>query len=443
MSRQTTIAPGAEAFVDQFAALQSELPGGAHAAVTALREAGLRRFSSVGWPHNKIEAWKYTTLRPLAGIGFSAAASDSGAAVQDAPRSLFAATAARVVIVNGRIRADLSRMDGLPSGARLRSLTEVLRDEPERLTALFAASAERDDQPMAALNLALMTDGVVLTVDAGTVIDEPIEVLHLVVPGETPPAVHVRSAVIVERGGSAILVERHLGLDGGAYLANGATDLVVEEDASLLHVKVQEETSEAYHLHANRVQIARNARYRSVVLSRGAKLARNQIDATIAGTGAECLLDGVYAGRGRQLLDHSSVIDHAAPDARSRQVYHGVLDDQSRGVFQGEIMVRREAQKTDGHQLSRALLLSEGAEIDAKPALEIYADDVKCSHGSTAGDLDDAALFYLRARGIPEADARALLVGAFLDEVLDHVPEGPIRSALSDQVRSWHAGERP
>ncbi|MFN4088268.1 MAG: Fe-S cluster assembly protein SufD [Alphaproteobacteria bacterium] len=436
---ENSIAPGAEGFVDQFAAIRGRLPGEG-GAVAALREAGLARFAAVGWPHNKIEAWKYTTLRPLARIGFSAAAGDPGTAVQDAPRSLFPETAARVVVVNGRVRPDLSRMDGLPRGASLRRLADVLRDEPERVAGLLAASAEGDDQPMAALNLALMTDGIVLSLEAGVAVDAPIELLHLVVPGETPPAVHVRSVVTLAEGARATLVERHLGLDGGAYLANGATDVTVAEGAALLHVKVQTESPEAYHLHANRVDIARDARYHSVVLSKGARLSRNQIEAVVGGSGAECLLDGVYAGSDRQLLDHSSLIDHTAPHARSRQVYHGVLGDQSRGVFQGKIIVRRPAQKTDGHQLNRALLLSDGAEIDAKPALEIYADDVKCSHGSTAGDIDADALFYLRARGIPEAAARGLLVGAFLDEVLEHLPEGPVRTALSAEVQAWHTG---
>jgi len=436
-------APGTEAFAEQFAALKDRLPGADAPAVAALREAGLKRFSTVGWPHNKIEAWKYTTLRPLGGIGFSAAAAELGAAVQDAPRSLFPETAARVVLVNGHVRRDLSQLDGLPRGVSLRTLAEVLRDEPALLDGMMAPSAEDPEQPMTALNLALMSDGVVLVVEAGAAVDAPIEVMHLIVPGDAAPAVHVRSAVIVRAGGRATLAERHIALDGGAYLANGATDIVVEQGATLLHVKVQSESADAYHLHANRVRIAQDARYHSVVLSRGAKLARNQIDAVIEGTGAECLLDGIYAGSGRQLLDHSSLIEHAAPNARSRQVYHGVLDDQSRGVFQGKIIVRQPAQKTDGHQLNRALRLSDGAEIDAKPALEIYADDVKCSHGSTAGDIDADALFYLRARGIPEAEARGLLVGAFLDEVLEHLPEGPVRTALSDEVRSWHTGGRP
>ena len=240
---------------------------------------------------------------------------------------------------------------------------------------------------------------------------------------------HTRNRIDVAPGAKAVVVERHMAIgEGEATLSNGSTQIALAESSELVHIKLQDEAANASHVWHHVVEIAAKAQYLSHVVSTGGGLARNRITVRLQGEGAHCDLDGAYSARGKQHLDHTSKIVHAVADTTSRQVYKGVLDDHGRGVFQGHIVVAEDAQRTDGHQLNRALMLSDH-EIDSKPMLEIYADDVKCSHGATAGDLDDNQLFYLQSRGIPADAARRLLVEAFLAETIDAIPFEPARAA--------------
>ncbi|MEC8198534.1 MAG: Fe-S cluster assembly protein SufD, partial [Pseudomonadota bacterium] len=226
------------------------------------------------------------------------------------------------------------------------------------------------------------------------------------------------------------------------YLNNGATEIRMAEGALLRHRKLQNEAEDAYHVAAAAVSLDARARYENYTLHVGGRLARNEIHVAVTGRKADCNLYGAYAGRGSQHIDTTTFVDHAVSECTSREVYKGALDDNARGVFQGKILVRKDAQKTDGHQLNKALLLSEGAEIDAKPELEIYADDVKCSHGATAGELDEEQLFYLRSRGIEEAEARDLLVAAFLEDSLEVISEEAPRDAFCNVISNWLAARR-
>jgi Fe-S cluster assembly protein SufD len=302
-----------------------------------------------------------------------------------------------------------------------------------------AARHEPADHALVALNAALMADGIVLEIAPGVPLAEPLELLCLTLPGDAPIMAHTRHLVALGSGAEATLIERHLALGAGEYLANGATAIEVGAGATLRHYKLQDEGPVADHFHTSWVETAADAVYDSIVMTVGARLSRNQIRARVNGSGARIRLDGTYMLRDRQHADHTTLIDHAAPSAESRQVYKGAIDERARGVFQGQIVVRQEAQKTDGHQLNRALLLSDEAEIDAKPNLEIYADDVKCSHGATAGDLDEDALFYLRARGIDIETARGLLIAAFLDEVVGDVEDAATRALFEARVERWVA----
>ena len=422
---------GAEPWLEQYAAARATLPGAGLPWLAELREAGRDRFAVLGLPTNKLEAWKYTSLRPLSRIPFGPA---------PAPAAVLAPAllpdSHRIVFVNGRLEPEQSRLDQLPNGLYLSGLAQTLASAPELVQEDLGKVGGLNGHPMLALNTALMTDGLVLKISRNVLIETPIEVVYVTTAQEGSPALHPRNLIVAEAGSQATVIEHHIG-GSTTYMINGAAEIVLGDGATLHHYKVQEEGREAYHLFLNQVRIGREATYDSFVLSSGGRLARNQIEAAIEGPGAECRLNGAYMGRGRQHLDHTSLIDHAAPNARSRQVYHGVLDGQSRGVFQGQILVRQVAQKTDGYQLNRALLLSDGAEIDSKPNLEIYADDVKCSHGATVGDLDPNSLFYLRARGIPEAEARGLLIGAFLGEVIDALPVEAVHELLRARVETW------
>ena len=263
-----------------------------------------------------------------------------------------------------------------------------------------------------------------------------LEVLYLTVPGLSPQISNFLNVISIEAGAETTLIERHVVVgDGEPTLMNGATHIRIRDGGRLHHVKLQAEGSNANHVWHTVVEVERGCTYNSHVVSTGGLLARNAVSVELLGEGAHCTLDGAYAGRDRQHLDHTSKIVHAVADTTSRQVYKGVLDDNSRGVFQGHIVVAEDAQRTDGHQLNRALMLSDHAEIDSKPMLEIYADDVKCSHGATAGDLDDTQLFYLQSRGIPRDEARRLLVEAFLAETIDGIPFEPAREAALTLVQ--------
>jgi len=381
------------------------------ATATPDRQAAFARFAETGLPHHKIEAWKYTSLVHLARTGFQPAPANFDL-TGDLPERLEGCQ--RAVFVNGRYVAALS--DAAIAGFSAAHETGL---------ALTIGEAA-DDDPMLALALALGADGAVFDLADGAT----VELLSVTAPGSAPQMAHTQNRIRVAAGASATVVERHMTLgEGEATLANGATEIALGEGATLTHVKLQDEATDANHIWHHLATIPAAARYDNYVVSLGSGLGRNRVTANLTGEGAHCTLDGAYAARGKQHLDHTSKIVHAVADTTSRQVYKGVLDGRARGVFQGHIVVAEDAQRTDGHQLNRALMLSDTAEIDSKPMLEIYADDVKCSHGATAGDLDETHLFYLQSRGIPRDEARRLLVEAFLAETIDAIPFEPARAA--------------
>lgn len=381
------------------------------------RQSAFARFAETGLPHHKIEAWKYTSLVHLARTDFQPAPAnfDLAGALPERLEGL-----ARAVFVNGRYVDSLS--DAPVAGFTASHATSLTLD---------VGDAAADD-PMLALAMALGDDGAVLELADGAA----VELLYLTAPGSAPQMAHTQNRIRLAANASATVVERHIGMgEGEATLSNGATVIDLGEGAALTHVKLQQEASNANHVWHHVAAIPTGARYDSHVVSIGSDLGRNRITANLLGEGAHCTLDGAYAARDRQHLDHTSKIVHAVADTTSRQVYKGVIDGRARGVFQGHIVVAEDAQRTDGHQLNRALMLSDTAEIDSKPMLEIYADDVKCSHGATAGDLDETQLFYLHSRGIPPAEARRLLVEAFLAETIDGIPFEPAREAARTLVQ--------
>jgi Fe-S cluster assembly protein SufD len=379
--------------------LKNAAPG---AAADRLRDRGL--------PTPRVEDWKFTSLRPLE--KFLESGEPAGAPLQ--VPSLLAGRGGQIVIRNGVLES-APDIEGLDVAS-----ADVGTEAGERWSAV------------ADLVSALARATVRISVAPGSAIPEPVEIVFLNHGSDGAPALQTSVTVNVGEGADLMLIERHLG--DGAYMNAVAFDVSVASNARLRHVKTQEEARSAFHLADQTVRLGRDARCERFVLSLGARLARDEVHAVLEGSGAELRLLGAYAGRGEQHLDHTTHIDHAVPHTSSHEVYKGVLDDRSRGVFQGGILVRPDAQKTDGHQLNKALLLSPKAEIDSKPALEIFADDVKCSHGATAGEIDADQLFYLRTRGIPDGEARALLVQAFLDEIFDGIADGDLRGALLSRL---------
>ena len=424
-------------FVSAFDPAAAGLPGAGLGWLEAMRKAGIDRFKSLGLPTTKLESWKYTRLKPLEDTRYRPVCDADGAASIDSVPALLGdrAKGPRMVFVNGRLRPDLSTPDSLPKGVVLQCLRDVLAADPdwvrERLSRVGPAG---DDQPLLALNAAMMDSGYVLRVSKGVEVEQPIEVVFIGGLTDEPVASFPRNLIVLEEGARATVVKHYAGRGVGAYLTNAVTQVDIGPGAQLCHYRVQAETRDATHLSAVRARIDRDATYDGFSLAIGGRLSRNEISVRLEGRGAHCGVNGAYLMRGSEHCDNTTLIEHLVPDTTCREVFKGVLDDESRAVFQGRIVVHKDAQRSDGHQLCKTLLLSTGAEIDAKPELEIYADDVKCSHGATTGQMDEQALFYLRSRGVPEALARNLLVQSFLGEALDEIKSEDVRDALRDKV---------
>ena len=429
-----------QGYLDLFETARKALPGARDPFVADLRAKAIETYARLGLPHRRIEAWKYTDLRARL-TDVHPLIKPDGAAVTDAElkRALGADIASlpayRLVLVGGDLRADLSDLASLKlAGVEAASLALALEKPPAWLKQALARINPRDDDPVLALNTALMAGGVALHIGEGVLLEKPI---HLVaIDGEGVPAsTFTRNVVIAEPGSSATVIESFA--SARSLQRNAVTELRLGAKAALKHVKLQAESADAFHLSTWLVELGPDARYDAFQFSTGAALARNQIYLRYAGEGASADISGAFLLRDRQHCDTTLLVEHRVPHCTSREFFKGVLDGDSRGVFQGKIIVSPGAQKTDGKQMAGALLLSETAEFDSKPELEIFADDVVCGHGSTSGQIDEELLFYLEARGIPEADARALLVQAFVGEAIERVEDEALREALGEASGAW------
>ncbi|MCW2307430.1 Fe-S cluster assembly protein SufD [Rhodobium gokarnense] len=409
-------------------------------ALSSLRETAMETFARTGLPHRRVEAYHYTDLKALIRAvpprGSQPADELAQATMAGAP-DWGAAKVNRLVLIDGHFVAGLSDADALGEGVGFIPLAKALSEKSvilERVGTLPVAETD----PELALNTAFMQDGAVLEIAPGAMVTTPIEILHLAT-GEV--ASFPRHLVLVGKGASVNLVETYSGPAETAYQVHATSEVEIGEGATVTFLKRQEDGSAAIHLSTTVVRLAEEARYHQTGFAIGASLARAQSFVTFAGTGAEATLDGAILGRDRQHLDTTMVIDHAVPGCNSKEVIRAAIDDRAKGIFQGRIVVRPDAQQTDGRMMSRALLLSDGAEVDTKPELEIFADDVQCAHGATSGEIDEGMMFYLMSRGIPADEAETMLIAAFLEEVVDAIDPEPLREALSARIEMW-LGER-
>ena len=411
----TTLHRGAETFLARYEGLRARLPGDA-----SRREAAAGLFRRAGLPGVRDEAWKYTNLRALAEVEFREALTSVGGSELPA---IPAWTGPRLVFEDGRFQPALSQVPAALGFTRF-------ADE-----AGFGAMARPEREPVVALNTMLAEDGAVLDIPAGV---DAGAVLLVSVAAETEGrsiAFHPRHILRVAENARLTVVE--LALGRGRYLHNPVTEVEVAPGATLTHVRLQDEAPGAYHLATIYADVARAGFYDAFTLTLGGRVSRAEFHARLSGPGATVHLNAAQMLRGAQVGDITTVVTHAAPLGASRQTVKNVLTGRARGVFQGRIEVDRRAQKTDGYQMSQALLLSPEAEMDTKPELQIYADDVKCSHGATVGELDGEQVFYLRSRGIPEPEARAMLIRAFLDDALAAVSHEPARALLEVAMEGW------
>lgn len=429
LSADAAIAAPAQ-FLESVRRIQAQVSGNEPAAVFALRKSGLERFATLGFPTVEQEEWRYTNVNSIARQEFGLPQTTQ-ASSEEIDRHRLSEAPVELVFINGHFSSAHSR-NTEQAGAQVRDFTAALHRMPELLSARLGTVVDMQQHSFRALNTALMNTGAVIVTEDNANVDGAIHLLFFSTGGTRPAMTNPRNLVIARRGSRVRVVETYAG--SGAYFNNPVTELVAEPSASITHYKVIRESSESFHMSTLAVRQERDSSVTSLVITLSGGLVRNEIVVGLAGEGSTVTLDGLYVTSGNQHVDNQTVIDHQKPHCTSSEHYKGILDGRSRGIFDGKIIVRKDAQKTSSRQTNNNLILSESATVDTKPQLEINNDDVKCSHGSTIGRLDDDALFYLRSRALGEDQARALLTYAFASEIVDRLKIPSLRDLLQREL---------
>ncbi|MFA5663417.1 Fe-S cluster assembly protein SufD [Castellaniella sp.] len=418
-----------QAWADTFGRRAAALPGAQWPWLDALRRQALDRFMSEGWPTPRQEAWHHTSLAPLAAARFE---DGGGQGVADQVRAVVAAHEGHwLVFVDGTFDAALSRLDGLPGGVVAQACSEAWAQHADAMRPLYGQADE--GHSTSALNLALASDGAYLSIGRGVVLEQPI---HVICAVSEPTAAHfLRHLIRAEAGAQATVIEHYIGLPEAGNFRHAVTRLQLDQDARVTHLKLQQESHQAWHLGEIEASQARHSYFASHSVSLGARLARHDIATHFQDERCETLLNGLYYVDQRRHVDHHTLIGHLKPNCVSHELYRGIMADAAHGVFTGRILVAEGADGTDAIQRNDSLLLSRVARSDARPELEIYADDVKCAHGATVGQIDADSLFYLRTRGIEEARARDILIYAFAARSVARIPDEPLRRHVEQAVR--------
>jgi Fe-S cluster assembly protein SufD len=414
----------------------------------ALRREGYTQFAAAGFPTTHDEDWRFTNVAELAKTRFTLAPPVKPVGARDLEPFGTAAFACRLVFVNGRFAPELSRIPEMPAGVKIGSLAEEIAVNPRAVESHLGKYLNFRRDAFCALNTAFIEDGAYVYVPRNTVIEQPIYLLFVTAPAAKPAMDHPRNLMIAEEGSQLTIVEDYVSVGEEPSFSNAATELIAGENTRIEHTMIVREGEKSYNFSTLRIQQGRNANVATHSLLLSGALVRNNVHPVLAGEGSECLINGLFMANGRQHMDNYMLVEHASPHCDSRQFYNGILNGNSHGVFHGRIIVHKDAQKTDAKQTNRNLLLSDEAQIDTKPQLEIYADDVKCTHGATIGQVDENALFYLRSRGLDEVSARHVLLLAFANECLDRMNSQQVRNHLEHLVveglpeRARYSGER-
>jgi Fe-S cluster assembly protein SufD len=420
-------------YLNRFAGQERGLVDGGREWTRDVRRDAIARFGALGFPTTHDEEWRYTSVAPIVKVPFASLSP----AVEDGPGDggridFFDSenlSDCQLIFVDGRFSRCLSHLGRLPKGVIVGSLAAAMTENRAKVEPHWARYADYQEQSFVALNTALMEDGAFMFVPDGVVLEVPIHFVFLTAQFGATTASHPRNLIVLGRACRATVVESYLGTDDDlVYFANPVTEIVLGENAVLDHYKVQRESAEAFHVATQQARLERGSALSSHSIALGAALARNEVNAALDGEGGDCTLNGLYVTAGKQHVDNHTRIDHVKPHCTSREVYKGIMGGKSRGVFNGKIYVHKAAEKSDARQTNKNLLLSEEAWIDTKPQLEIYNNDVKCSHGSTIGQLDEDALFYLRARGIDAATAVGLLTQGFAADIIGHMKNAAVVS---------------
>jgi Fe-S cluster assembly protein SufD len=419
---------GLESYLGSFTTLSEETAEQTPVWLRDLRENAFVRFCRVGFPTIHDEDWRFTNLAALARTPYRLARKEqTSLKASDFAMWRMKDAAARIVFIDGHFTPEMSTFDELPKGVTINGLDRAIVTHEQIVRRYLGRYADTERDPFCALNTAFIQDGAFVHIEKGVAIATPIHLLFVSTSGPDPMMTHPRNLIVVEQEAQATIVEEYVswGAQAAAF-SNAVTELVAKENSTVAHTFIEREHAQALNFTTLRIRQARNANVASHSLLLGGALVRNNVHPVLAGEGAECLISGLFVGIGSQHLDNHMVVEHVTPHCSSRQFYNGILDDRSHGVFHGRIIVHKDAQKTDAKQTNRNLLLSDDAQIDTKPQLEIYADDVKCTHGATIGQIEESALFYLRSRGLSETEARRMLVQAFAGECIDRIPV-PVR----------------
>ena len=418
-------------------AFRQAAPGAQPQWLPRLRNAAIATFSELGFPTLRDEDWRFTNVAPIASLPFqpARAVAVNGAESKTLSEAPFAKLpGCRLVFVNGFFAPRLSRTGKIPNGARVENLSAALAKDSAVIEKHFGKYAHVAGNAFAALNQAFFVDGAFISIPAGAEISDPIQLVYISSAKQNGETIQPRNLIIAGANSRATIIESYLSTGDAASFTNAVTEIVAGDNAAIEHIKLQDETANSYHMATIAGEFGRASNVNVHSFALGAKLSRNNIRTKLAGEGLECILNGLYLTRNEQLADHHMIVEHAQPHCASHEYFNGILDDKSKGVFHGRIYVHPIAQKTDAKQTNKNLLLSDDATADTKPQLEIYADDVKCTHGATIGQLNSESIFYLRARGIPEGVARRMLIHAFAGEIVERVKCAPAREELDKLV---------
>ncbi len=422
-------------YLSHFEQLERDALAGQPDWLLPVRKAAFARFSALGLPTTKHEEWRYTNVARIAATPFQVPDHSADFITpSDLAPFCFETKGCRLVFVNGRFDASLSNLGALADGVTVDSLAAAVKKNAAAVEPHLARHARCEDHAFAALNTALMQDGAFVHIAKGRIVASPIHLLYLSTASPEPTVCHPRNLIVLEENSQATIVETYAAIDDNVYFTNAVTEIIARENAIVDHCKIALESDRAFHIATLQIHQERASNVSSHAVSLGGALVRNNIRTLLDGEGAECTLNGLYFVSGDRHVDNHLTVVHAKPHCDSREFFKGILDDKSRGVFSGRIIVRKDAQKTDAKQTNQSMLLSPDAQIQSKPQLEILANDVKCTHGATVGQVNEQALFYLRSRGLTLAAARNLLVYAFAAESLEEIQIEPLRSQLNERL---------
>ena len=426
-------------YQSHFQMFEKSLNGESKSPLHAIRKAAIAQFARLGFPTTRDEEWKFTNVAPIAKMNFTPVLDHrlDGVKPDDIGRFLFRGFKSHLLVfVNGHFSKGLSRLDSVPKGVKICGLADALLTDGDLVNEHLTRYARFEDNAFTALSTAFVRDGAFVFVPEGTVLEAPIYFMFLATGRSESFVAYPRNLIIVGKGSQVSIVERYTGLAANPYLTNAVTEIVVGEKSVIEHDKLQDESGKAFHVSSIHVQQHANSTFTSNSISFGGELVRNNVTVVLDAEGCESTLNGLSLATGNQHVDNHTTIDHAKPHCLSHELYKSILDGKSKGVFNGKIFVRRDAQKTDAKQTNKTLLLSDEATMNTKPQLEIFADDVKCTHGATIGQLDEDQIFYLRARGVGIEQARDILTFAFASDVINRIHVEPLREQLDQMLQS-------